>query len=216
MRAGELAIGAMLGLLLCTPVALSWVQRRCGQWGFVMRRVRQPLRCVCGDTPLHARCPPACRRGLVAAAAFALQASYAALMVCCDHHAPPGSTAPWPRRTAVLYAALLYFASPFVALVVAATLLALVLRSDALHGAAAAALGAAGLRPAAALSYSLYLLADWARLWALHLLVPAGALAAAAAAAPVAALAGLLASTLACGYAVAAVVQAALERPLKR
>lgn len=149
----------------------------------------------------------------MAAVAFALQASYAALQLRWDHHVGPGNMAPWPRNSAVLYAALLYFAGPLVALTAAATLLALVLRSDPLHGAAAAALGAAWLRPAAQLSYALYLLADWARLWALHL-GPAGVLPAAAAAAPVPALAGLLAFTLVCGYAVAAVVQGAVERLL--
>ena len=147
---------------------------------------------------------------MVAAAALGLQGAFLALLCSWDHSGAGGEAA-WPPHTAALYAALLYYGSPFVAALVAATLLALLLRADPLHGAAAALLGAAPARWAAAHAYCLYLLHDFARLWGL-LLLPPGLFARWAAAAPVPALAGLCAFTLACGYAAAAALQAGVER----
>lgn len=149
------------------------------------------------------------RRGVVVAAAFGLQGTFLALLSRWDHSGAAGE-GPWPAHTAALYAALLYYGGPFVAALVAATLLALLLRTDPLHGAAAALLGAAPLRWAASHSYCLYLLHDFARLWGL-LLLPPGLFPRWAAAAPVPALAGLCAFTLVCGYAAAAALQAGVE-----
>jgi peptidoglycan/LPS O-acetylase OafA/YrhL len=151
------------------------------------------------------------RRGLVAAAAISLQAAFVHLSLHWHPHGLPGAPL-WQPRTAQLYAALLYWGSPFIALLVSVTLLALMLHSDPLHSALASALGAPLFQPLSNLSYCLYLLHEPARLWGMLLLLPAGLLPALMAAAPVPALLLLTAFTLACGYAAAYLMHHLVEK----
>lgn len=139
----------------------------------------------CFPPTLAPPCHPALRRrALLAAASLGLQAAFAHAALAWAPYALPGEAA-WAPLTARLYAALAYWGSPLASGLVACTLLALLLRSDPLHAALASALGSRAFTHASNLSYSLYLVHEQARLWALLLLVPAGALPAALAAAPV-------------------------------
>lgn len=154
----------------------------------------------------------------MAGAAFAAQAAYLAVLSTWEYNArPTGSDLTWSPTEATVFAALLYFGGPLVTALACATLLALVLHSDALHAAVAAALGSAALRPAANLSYCLFLVHEFARLWGLHLLLPSsvlpgGTFQAWAATAPVLSLAGLTGFTLLCGFTAAALMHRLVER----
>lgn len=233
MRAAQLAAGAALGLLLRSPTAVGWLRHRwagpctiCWLASAVFpgcsRSISQcqPSHCPPGLPPRPTSSPLPChrRRGLVAGAAFAVQAAYWAVLATWDHNVRQLSEDPtWRPFEATLFAGLLYFGGPLVTALACATMLALMLRSDALHAAAASALGSAALRPAASLSYCLYLVHDHARLWGLVLLLPSGLLPggsfqAWAAAAPVSSLVGLTAYTLLCGYTAAALMQRLVER----
>lgn len=142
------------------------------------------------------------RRALLTAVTLCLQAALAHTLLAWAPTALPGE-ASWAPLTARLYSALLYWGSPLVAAAVAATLLALSLHSDPLHAALASALGSGSLHGPARLSYSLYLLHEQARLWAI-LLLPAGLLPSLLAAAPVGGLLLLglltLGATLPCAH----------------
>ena len=224
-RVAELAVGAALGLLLRSPSALRVLQAR-WVWGWAAEGPSAaPRRGIHHSFPAPRNCaasPPAacpctaCRKGAVGAAALGLQAAYAALLL--HRHVlfrRPGA-APWPLRTARLLTALLSFGSPAMSLLVAATLLALALRADPLHAAAARLLSARAWRPLARLSYSLYLAAEHGRLWALLALarvVPAAAVPAAAAAHPLAALVAIVAGSLAASYACALPLHLLIEAP---
>lgn len=149
------------------------------------------------------------------AAALACQLSWLYLHVRWNPLGGPGAQPKWPLDATRAYIALAYYGGPLIAAAVSATLLALFLRSDPLHAAAAAALSSPWLLPCARLSYCLYLTHELARLWGLMLLLPllpAGSLAAWIAASPVAGLLALTAFTLAAGYACAWLLHSAVEK----
>ncbi|KAL4457909.1 hypothetical protein ABPG75_012774 [Micractinium tetrahymenae] len=150
------------------------------------------------------------RRALLAAASLGLQAAFAHTVLAWAPHALLGEAA-WSPLTARLYSALLYWGSPLVTGTVAATLLALFLHSDPLHAALASALRSRLFDRLSELSYSLYLLHEQARLWAILFLVPAGLLPAVLAAAPVGGLVLLglltLGATLPCAYLLHSLVE---------
>lgn len=128
-----------------------------------------------GAEPPNLCPPPARRRAWVSAAAFCLQAAFAHQLLARPLlFRRPGSQL-WPAHTTRLQAALLWHGSPFIAALVAATLLALLLGGDPLHAAAARLLRARLWGRIARLSYTQYLVSEHARLWAL-LLLPRGAL----------------------------------------
>lgn len=159
--------------------------------------------------------PPApCRRRVLGAVALALQAAYLYLLV--DRHLlfrAPGA-APWPLSAARLHVALLSWGSPFMAALVAAALLALVLHADPMHAAAARLLGAPAWRPVGALSYTLFLMHEQARLWVI-LLLPPGWLPRFIAMQPLPSLAAVCAGTLAAGVACALPLHFLVERRCK-
>ncbi len=147
----------------------------------------------------------------MAAASLGLQAAFAHTALAWAPYALPGEAA-WRPATARLYAALLYWGGPLPSGLVAVALLALLLRSDPLHSALASVLGSRAFKHASDLSYSLYLLHEQARLWALQLLVPAGALPALLAAAPVRGLLALWALTLGAALPCAQLLHTIVER----
>lgn len=155
------------------------------------------------------------RRWLVAGAAAACQVAWLCLHVWWN---PLGSSAAqpkWPLTATRTFVALGYYSGPLIAAAVCTTLLALFLRPDPLHAAAASALSSPALLPAAKLSYSLYLVHELARLWGLMLLLPllpAGAVAAWVAASPVLGLLAIVAFSLAAGYAAAWLLHWAVEK----
>lgn len=140
------------------------------------------------------------RRACLAVAAAALQAAYLYLYIAWSPNGLPGE-APWSPTATRAYAALAYYGSPFLSILLAATMLALTLGCDPLHRRIASALSAPALLPLANLSFSLYLIHEPARLWALSLLP--GALPAAIATSPLWGLAFLSTLTLTAGYAAA-------------
>ena len=153
------------------------------------------------------------RRGGVTAAAVALQAVYVHLCMHWNLIAMPGEL-PWAASATTLYASLCYYGSPFLALLVSATLLHLVLpgSSDPVHSRVAAVLASPTLLPIASVSYCLYLMHELARFWAMRLLLPAGALPALVGAAPITSLLAFAAGTLAAGYAVASALHHLVEK----
>lgn len=177
-RVAELAMGVLLGLLLRTHSAVSWLHRR---------------------------------RALLGGGALCLQAAYVHLLLHWSPNGVPGE-ALWQSTTTTLYAALLYYGSPFVAALVSTTLLCLMLHSDPLHSAVAALLGAPALQPLSNLSYSLYLVHELTRLWGILYILPAGMLPALFASSPVYGLVMFSAFTLACGYAGASAMHHLVER----
>lgn len=177
-RIAQLGIGAALGLLLRSPVALSWVARR---------------------------------RRQLSVAALALAAAVVTAALRWDAHSLPGQ-AHWPRAGVVAFSTLVYFGSPVTSLAIAANLLALMLSAGPLHAAAAVALRARALRPLAALSYSIYLIHELARLQTFLHLVPPGAVLRIITAAPVVGLAVLAGGGLAAGYAGALLLHHGVEK----
>lgn len=151
------------------------------------------------------------RRTLVAAAAFGLQAAWLYLHIAWCPNSVPGEDL-WSLTTTRLYAALLYYGSPFVAALVSASLLAVMLRSDPLHSRIASLLSAPAFLPLSSLSYTLYLIHELARLWAITFLLPVGALPTLIAAAPLPGLLLLTTGTLAAGYACAWVLCMLVEQ----
>lgn len=210
-RLAELAIGAALGLLLRSHTAISWVMRRSvgaavvGVW--VVREWRRlvpaegsrpsPTKYNPPDLPFLGL--PACRPMLVSGTAFALQGMYLITVSGGNLH-PPKDVPLLPPLAAKLVATFLFYGSPFHACLVSATLLALVLRSDPLHAAAARLLSTRPLAAAATLSYSVYLLHEMVKIGLVT--VAPGLLTAFLDNAPQAALAGLIAATLVASYAV--------------
>lgn len=233
-RVAELALGAGLGLLLRSPAALQRAKRRCGAaawcgllvdsdaWlghggienpGTLPSAGTRPAsaEAPAGATPCRSSPARLRRRTLVAAAALALQATFARQLL--QRHLvfrAPGE-APWPDATTRLHLALAAHGSPFMAALAATSLLALALHADPLHAAAARVLGSAMWEPLERLSYCLYLVHEQARLWA-ALLLPPGALPRLIAARPLLGFAAVSGGTLAAGYACAAVLHVAVER----
>ena len=118
----------------------------------------------------------------------------------------------WSPAAARAYVALLWCGSPLYGATSAAAMLALVLRTDPLHTAAAALLSSRALQPLAALSFSLYLLHEQARFFWLHYLPPPVTfLSATLGAAPPQSLLALTAGTLAAGYTAAALCYRLVE-----
>ncbi|EFN54651.1 hypothetical protein CHLNCDRAFT_52968 [Chlorella variabilis] len=136
---------------------------------------------------------------LVSGTAFALQGMYLITVSGGNLH-PPKDVPLLPPLAAKLVATFLFYGSPFHACLVSATLLALVLRSDPLHAAAARLLSTRPLAAAATLSYSVYLLHEMVKIGLVT--VAPGLLTAFLDNAPQAALAGLIAATLVASYAV--------------
>lgn len=150
------------------------------------------------------------RRGLVTACAASLQAAFLYTLSAWNPNGLPGEDT-WSPTASRLYASLLYFGSPLLSSLAAATLLALFLRSDPLHSRIASALSAPVFSLPAKLSFCLYLVHERACLWLLMYLMPSG-LPALAAVAPVSALAIHIAAALAAGYALAYMLHALVEK----
>jgi hypothetical protein len=140
-----------------------------------------------------------CRRCLIAAAAISLQATAVHLVLHWSQFGLPGEST-WPTHTTKLFASLLYYGSPFCALLASATMLALITRSDPLHSCAASLLASQPLVRLANLSYSLYLIAEQARYWAMLYLLPVDFLPALISSAPVPGLVFFCVFSLGAGY----------------
>lgn len=149
------------------------------------------------------------RRACLAEAAAALQATYLYLFAAWNPNGVPRE-ALWSPTASRTYAALCYYGSPYLSALLAATILALMLRCDPLHSRIASVLSSTALLPLANLSFSLYLIHEPARLWALSLLP--GALPSAIAASPLWGLAFLSALTLAAAYAAALLLHRLVEK----
>jgi peptidoglycan/LPS O-acetylase OafA/YrhL len=149
------------------------------------------------------------RQACLAVAAAALQAAYLYQCAAWNPNGMPGE-ALWTPTAARAYTALCYYGSPFLSALLAVTILALMLRCDPLHGRIASALSSPALLPLAHLSFSLYLIHEPARLWALSLL-PA-ALPAAIATSPLWGLTSLCAVTLAAAYPAALLLHQLVEK----
>jgi len=153
-----------------------------------------------------------CRRGVLAVAALGLQAVYLHLLLRWHVLFRPPGGAPWPLRTARLHVALLSFGSPFMAALVATTLLALMLHADPLHALASRLLSAPLWRPLASLSYSQYLIHEQARVWVVQFLLPAGLLPRLIVGWPLPSFVGICLATLAAGYLGALLLWHAVEK----
>jgi peptidoglycan/LPS O-acetylase OafA/YrhL len=152
------------------------------------------------------------RRALLSLVAAGLQAAFIYLTLTRHLLFRPPGAAPWPPAAARLHVALLSWGSPFVSALLAATLAALALRADPLHAAAARALSSPAWQPLARLSYSLFLIHEQARLWAI-LALPAGWLPRLIQARPLPSLAVMVSGTLAVGYAAALPLHLLVEQP---
>lgn len=153
------------------------------------------------------------------ATAVALQTVFASQVVWRSLLFRKPGAAPWPLALSRCCLALESYGSPLLAATVGATLLAVCLRADPLHAAAARVLSAQAWYLPAKLSYPLYLAHEQARLWvALYLLplFPAGALRALTTAHPLAGFLAISAGTLAAGYVVAFAAKTAVDRLLPR
>ena len=162
-----------------------------------------------GCLPLHC---PRCRRGLLAATTFGLQAAYVHLLHGWHLLFREPGGAPWPLQATRLHIALLSFGSPFIAALIAAALLALMLHADPLHARVAQLLGAAVWRPLANLSYCQYLLHEQARLWVVLLLLPSGLLPRLIVGWPVPSFICICAASLGAGYMCALVLHHLVEK----
>lgn len=185
-------------------------------WAGLASSCRTSTRCAHTNPSLEhglalSPCPFCHRRRLVGAAAAGLQAAAVHIFVNCSQFGLPGEPR-WGFHTTRLFAALLYYGSPFKALLAAATLLALMLHSDPVHARAAELLSARWLAAPARLSYGLYLVAEQARFWGMLLLLPAGMLPALIDGAPAAGLAVFWAFSMCAGYAGAALLHVLVER----
>lgn len=147
---------------------------------------------------------------------MALQAAFASQIVWRSLLFREPGAAPWPLALSRLCLALESYGSPLIAATVAVTFLALCLRADPLHAAAARVLSARAWRLPALLSYALYLAHEQARLWVALYLLPAGVLPALVEAHPLAGFLAIAAGTLVAGYAVAIAAQSAVDRLLPR
>jgi peptidoglycan/LPS O-acetylase OafA/YrhL len=218
-RVTEMAAGAALGLLLRSTAALRSLLRRSAlrSWlvlgpGRTAAAAAWPPvgRCL-PERRLLAACTPR-RRALLSLVAAGLQAAFIYLTLTRHLLFRPPGAAPWPPAAARLHVALLSWGSPFVSALLAATLAALALRADPLHAAAARALSSPAWQPLARLSYSLFLIHEQARLWAI-LALPAGWLPRLIQARPLPSLAVMVSGTLAVGYAAALPLHLLVEQP---
>lgn len=149
------------------------------------------------------------RRACLAGAAAALQAAYLYLCIAWNPNGMPGET-PWSPTATRTYTSLCHYGSPFLSVLLATNILALTLRSDPLHCHIASLLASSALLPPANLSFSLYLIHEPARLWALSMLP--GALPAAIAASPLCGLVFLSTLTLTVAYAAALLLHRLVEK----